>query len=1529
MSVELEVIPTWASPSASGALHPLSITTLERGSGDTLRATVALPTSVLIRARSLVRLTSDHGGEYRVTRVSQSEDGQSLSFDAIAPIADLATAGLIRAVQAGRLQTAFGGSLTIRDWLANYVLTALTADGLTWLDTTLGAVEDAQLYTLAFDRWTRLELLRALESASGLELVCAQPSPGALYRLGYVVARGSAAPIAELLPDHPGLVARTDEQSADGFASVVLPLLASGSTDAPSTIADHAFQVAAIASGWVTITDPQSATSPIAFDDQLNDAYLVWYDGVTRMTQAVLDSDAATGRVQVASTTTLTVGKRVQFAVDADGGPYTQLRYPAAVAESGLVTAPLEVSGARPEHNVLANADFALGAAGWGAIGGSSWLEPMPASESAQITGQTNGAVTVGPPASMLVKNFPANAVLRRGEAIQGKPNPASVIAASAVFVPSTGKMTVPITVATSGGLAHGTPMFDGWVDGDLTAGASSIPVQRAAWAYLRTPAFTAGSPLVMNYGGTYFGVVDSSGALWTNGTASPTEETLTGALTTLGGMGSLDGTAHPPQPTADWILEVGRACTVQGVQITGSVTWRIGTNYTGGTTVDLIATLAPGASVQFPVSSSTWQFQCDRSETHGAEYTGSTVEYTLANSVTVTFTPAIPVGWTTGANPRVSGLLATAPITASPFTAGREAGVVSVAAGTAAPLPGAVLYVNETVTLSGTGTGTVQLRPAGVLALGGNTDLAVLRNPTPYPTTNIGGTMLVRAGGANATGWRSDPQIVPVWPGSTRPVLAAFVCHVYAPYWPEVADYGLAPPEIALTVRLVDENTGLTLATVTTAYAPLTAPLPGSLSSGVITFEGRCLGELTATAFVRIEAQPMLKPTYKASASLAWSIQALGACAMAVATDDPELPFFLGAGANAGWHAATRYLRVWGKLPTTYDATFADFVTTDLEIGQQAVLDAVGTTRRIVEIERDHLARLSSRLVLDTLPPDAARLLAGGRAVASGSGSVVMISGGSSGTGSGGGGTSTAALSVLDSVGGSVPSVTSLRFEGVDVSVRSGGSGIARVAVPVLLDEANASASISGGEWVVRDLVAAPGYGVTIAAGRGVIEGHAVDWPTTTVFTPAANSFLVVTSDGTVQARPASAPEALPAHDALLLHRTYVEIGTYGNRIYAVADSRTWRRTTPRGPLRIAQRIRDSVVASGVWAGALAVNATGYVNFYFANLALYPMVEEMPAVVEAHLAVQVAKFYGASGTGSTDWTALHGTTWAAGYLKWPYDVEDPRGTPVKRRADSHDAYAGTFLRLAARYAATSAAGLAWWDANYTAIKDCFYNNLIVPQRSVNVGAGYMTETFQDATVYPFCQTLDTIESWRGLQDAFDMMVSRGGTQATDAAYYQGFADNLKSGVQSMYRAAAPNVRGEVEWLSIRWNNASAAIEPNDLQLFYPDLTMPLGAALYDCALHGTASIAQDRLAHTFRHLHAYAPRWFASREYDLFPWGMIAAAAARMGFRDLAERWLTFVQTHHAHDAPGYLYCHDLGWARYVERILAGDDLR
>lgn len=1521
----LNVISGFAAATVGERLHLINAKTTEQVDGeDSARFRIRLPTRSDVTLRTPLRFVGSDGitREYRVRRFLRDPSSQYADIEGAPPFVDLTTAGLIRQTVNGRLYTSFGGTLTVSQWITNYVLTNLSADGLTWLSAVLGTIDSTQLVTLTFSQWTRAELLRALADATGLELLLAQSSPGALYQIHLVTEIASAvAPIR--VTQSGSLIALSVDSTDEGLTTVVQPLGAvpDGGTE-PASIASHIFRVQSIAAGWVVLIDPSSSVKPIAFDDMANGLYLEFITGTTIVRRAITDSRASDGAVYLANTSGLTLGVNVTLVQDANGTPLTTISNPAAIARFGRVVTPISVTGMRGEANRIANANFGAGSSQWSAYA-AGWLEPYLPSETADLVGALVGSKTAGSPASLNVDGLAAGAAIRKGERVEV----ASVLLATnsaEKVISSTGDITLALSgtlaqnvanaalfrVYDTNGMAIGGNIS---ANGSATAGASTLAISAPSMA---NRAVTSGDQLRFTRGGTYNGLVGTT-ASYTNATSGEVEWTTTLTLSQY----LTNGSAVPDSPT----LSAGDALTFTNA-LTGQYVY--GTVGTGGytaesyslpisifvpanTTIDLVgsetiiyATKQTTTTKTITNSPSDWPDSKQITFTWSGGLVGDgATSIELLNNAGVTVATLTPISGVT--NGSTSAVL-------------QNDGLQSIPNGAVLYSQPETLYCSALSIANGSGAVTIALQSANTSALADNAVVRVVRNTAGWIDQGSGSQTLLRTN----TGWISSEAVIGVATGSSKTLWA----HFAAQFWHSRNDYTIGT---AVTMRMdvVNAATGAVLVSVTSDPLVFTS-LVGSDRPQPIAAVIKAQFEITANTRVRLHVYPQNSVGVVDFATKGYAMASYG---MLTEGTDPNVPFTPSSHANLGIQAGIRYLQVYAKEVRSIACTMAHLaditggqITTQRVVrGVRLVLADIQENLRAMSYERDHLNPNRSTIVLESLRRTATRLLGTG-SVTSGSGSVTSVGGNAGGSG---GTAPVNGITIVDDSGQQIPGVQVLTVSGLGVALAANGAGGARLSIPTTIDPTGVDAVISGGAWNARDLVTQPGFDISVAAGNGVISGKLVSWSGTTVNTPNSNALVYVDASGIVRTRAATAPETLNSEAELLLYRTYVDVATYGNRIYAVAESRTFYRVVNRAPLFTRQRAVAAQITSGAWAGAVAVNDTGDINWYFANLGLYPLVEEIPSIVEDHLDVQIAKFYGSGGTGSSDWNALHGTTWASNYLRYPYDVGDPRGTPVKRRADSHDAYAGTFLRLAVRYARIASGGLTWWDTNYNDIKECFYRNIVQSQRAVNGGAGYMCETFQDPTVYPFCQTLDNIEAWRGLQDAFELMTSRGGTQASDAAYYQSVADNMLSGIRSQWRDTA-NANGETGWLAVAWDNGAGDILTNELTRFYPDLTIGVPAAIYDCPLHGTDSIARERLDKLFRHLNQKAPTWFMSRRYDLYPWGMLAAAAVKVGYRDLAERWLAFVQIHHAYDSPGYLLIHDLGWARYIERVLQGDSL-
>ncbi len=1522
----LQVTAGFATGAVRDTLQVLSATTTEQvDNTDSASFRIALPTRVAISVRTPLRFLGTDGitREYRVSTLSGDPFGNWLDIECAPPHFDLATAGWVTQTVNGTTYTTIAATLSVAQWITSYVLTNLSADGLAWLDTVLGPIESAQLVTLSFAQWSRGQLLRALCDATGLELVLYQPSPGALYRIAMLAERGSDVN-AIRVAQSGALLKLADKKTDEGLATVVIPTGAvpDGGTE-PASIGNHVFTVGSIASGWVVLNDPTSTAQPIAFDDMANTWYLQFISGTTVIRRAISDSRASDGAVLLSDTSSLVVGANVTLVADSAGSPVTSLSKPDAVTQFGRVVAPLSVSSMRGEANRVANANFAMGAARWSAPG-IGWLEPYPTDEVTDLVAAANGA-TSGGSTTLPIDGLASGKAIRKGERLE---------VGEVVLATTNGTKTIPsslnVTASLSGTLAQNvangaqlTEYVAGVATGRVfaangaqSAGASTL----ALTAPNGTRKLLNGDQLRFITGGAYAGVSDS----YTYAHVFVGDETWSFTMNLAQPLYATTANEQLPQSPA---IAAGQTVTLQYYYgpsgTTGLGVFTLTADYHANDT-SIALSFAGWDALWMYFGPASLVF-ATVSATVTKSVTNSDTEWPDNKQIAVTWSGSLAISniwrteWLDASGNLLGTLSATGTVSGTGHTYQNDTAYQLLSGAVFKSQP-QTLYAQATVNANTAGQATVNVGSVATSILD-NAVVRIVRNVYGWPDQGSGSTTLLRS---SVGGWISDDAVVIVPAGSSRTVWA----HFAGVLWSSQAPSGAYSATITLSVK--NAATNATLGTVTSDTLTLSVPA-GQTRPTPIAFVVKVQIELTATTRLRLDVSST------ANFSLNAYGYAMASYAMITEGTDPNVPFTASSHANVGWQAGVRYLNVYAREVRSVSCTMAqlaDIVGAQIAArrvacGVRLTLADIGEALRVMAYTRVHLNPHQSSMLLETLRRTAAKLLGTGSAsVSGGSGSTSSVTGGS---GSGGGTTTPTSLTVVDDSGNEIPGVSRLLISGLGVALSANGNGGARVLIPTTVDPTGVDAVITGGNWVTRDLVTAPSFDITVAAGTGVIGGKLVSWAQTTVTTAAVNSFVYVDAAGIVRQRAAGSPETLPTAAELLLFRTYVDVATYGNRIYAVAESRTFYRVVPRAPLYLKQRVSDAVVASGTWANAVAQNATGDINWYFANLGLYPFVEELPSIVQAHLDLQITKFYGSGGTANSapTWNSVHGTTYGGSpnYLRWPYDVGTPRGTPTVKRADSHDAYAGSFLRLAVRYATVASGGLTWWDTNIAAIQDALYYNILTRLRLVNGGAGYMVDTFQDNAVYPFNQTLDNIEAYRGCKDALDLMTARGGAQATWAGTYSTTPGNLLSGIYSQWSTGA-NAAGESGWMSVAYDNGGAAKLTNELTRFYPDLTICVPAFVYDVPINGTDSISRDRLDQSFRWLNAKASTWFMSRKYDLYPWGIIAASAAKAGFRDLADRWLAFVQSHHAYDSTGYFLIHDIGWARYVERVLQGDTL-
>jgi hypothetical protein len=218
---------------------------------------------------------------------------------------------------------------------------------------------------------------------------------------------------------------------------------------------------------------------------------------------------------------------------------------------------------------------------------------------------------------------------------------------------------------------------------------------------------------------------------------------------------------------------------------------------------------------------------------------------------------------------------------------------------------------------------------------------------------------------------------------------------------------------------------------------------------------------------------------------------------------------------------------------------------------------------------------------------------------------------------------------------------------------------------------------------------------------------------------------------------------------------------------------------------------------------------------------------------------------------------------------------------------------------------------------------------------------GFLGQTFQDNTVYPWAQTMDNCEVYAALRAWLALVAERyaadpvgNAAQGGHASTYASSATDLLNGLRWMWQSGTPNASGDVDWWSVRADisGSTAVRETNALSAWYPDLVVHAFAGLWSVALDADADTNRKRLTRT-QEILARARFYWKTRNYDLFPWPETFVAAGRLGVLDVASEGLSFVQRTLVRATPdfpqGYqfIYVNHLGWLETVTRLLRGDD--
>jgi hypothetical protein len=210
--------------------------------------------------------------------------------------------------------------------------------------------------------------------------------------------------------------------------------------------------------------------------------------------------------------------------------------------------------------------------------------------------------------------------------------------------------------------------------------------------------------------------------------------------------------------------------------------------------------------------------------------------------------------------------------------------------------------------------------------------------------------------------------------------------------------------------------------------------------------------------------------------------------------------------------------------------------------------------------------------------------------------------------------------------------------------------------------------------------------------------------------------------------------------------------------------------------------------IDAGPYAGAFRLAPTGAINWYFATTSLLRLRRLPPAETRAYLNAYLAHLDPNGGI--------------ADVLPMPTGVFAPIAP------DSEDAYAGTFLSLAARYR-LEAHDNAWWQASVGTLSAIAYAKLLT-QFKPN---GLIRASRTDPTGY----LMDNVEDYAGLR-AFASALAE--TRAPNARYVTSFVAPLGNAIHGLYDESAQ---------AFRWSDS----DPLGPLVPYPACTAQLFPQLY------------------------------------------------------------------------------------------------
>jgi hypothetical protein len=299
-----------------------------------------------------LRVLSQTRGEqwWYLSQVSDSDGDQALVSLTAGPMRQLLTVrGVVRS---GATTTFEPGARTISALLSTYVLTNLSADGLSWIS--LGTIDSDDTIDIgSIARATRNSVLDAIEQQTGYSArLRGVYTSGVLTGFALDVLVNPAASADIVLLSGPAIESIQRTRDALRAATVAVPFSTSGQPMAETVwLIDS---VSGTTPAWLLLRDPTTANPwPVQEDDQLNGYYVQLRDG----TQAqITDSRASDSAVQIATVGSFTAGKEVTIVANTAGDPLIELSSPAGLASSrGRLVSTVSTTVADSRRNYVSN----------------------------------------------------------------------------------------------------------------------------------------------------------------------------------------------------------------------------------------------------------------------------------------------------------------------------------------------------------------------------------------------------------------------------------------------------------------------------------------------------------------------------------------------------------------------------------------------------------------------------------------------------------------------------------------------------------------------------------------------------------------------------------------------------------------------------------------------------------------------------------------------------------------------------------------------------------------------------------------------------------------------------------------------------------------------------------------------------------------------------------------------------------------------------------------------------------------------